>query len=158
MDKKKRNTGIIAIIIAVILAIFGIRGCDTKDNNTTEEKNIQTSETENEEPVSEEEAAAIRKENNLCLVTIENGASEANTQYAVNGLHVYDPTSEDLDDFISGVELPVGTNVSIFVYNLASEVHLTIIHNGERHCTGCSCIRCCSDRQRRKEIRVKTCR
>ena len=76
-------------------------------------------------------AAVQAEEQKTCLITIDNGAAEANTENAVNGLHVYDPNSEELDDFVSGTELPAGTEVSVYVYNLASPVQLQIVHNGE---------------------------
>ncbi len=66
-----------------------------------------------------------------CLITIRNEAAEANTDEAVNALHVYDPNSEEKDDFFSGTEVPVGTEVKIFAYNLASPVQLTIVHGDE---------------------------
>ncbi len=71
------------------------------------------------------------KDKKTCRITIHDGASAADTKYVVNGLHVYDPTTVDKEDFVSGDEVPVGTNICVFAYNLASPVRLTIVHNGE---------------------------
>lgn len=71
------------------------------------------------------------QKSNTAILKIDDKASLANTNYRVNGLHVYDPTSVDKEDFIDGAEIPKGTNLSIFAYNMASEIHLKITHNGK---------------------------
>ncbi len=59
-------------------------------------------------------------------VTVNNGAAEANTDYAVNGLHVYIPEG-DMDDFPDGdTRVKDGTVLKVYVYNCASDVRLTI--------------------------------
>ena len=83
------------------------------------------------ESAQKENAAEKTKNSEMVTLHIDNGAADANSDVAVNGLHVYDPNSEDLEDFADGAEVPKGTKVSIYVYNLASEVHLDIRHNGK---------------------------
>ena len=68
---------------------------------------------------------------NYATITIKDGAGAADTNHGVNGLHVYDPRSKDLEDFGDGAEVELGTKLSIFAYNRASEVHLKITHNGK---------------------------
>ena len=80
---------------------------------------------------TEPTASAEGADSALCRLTIDNGAASANTDSAVNGLHVYDPNSAELEDFVSGAELPLGSTVTVYVYNLASPVALTLLHNGQ---------------------------
>ena len=64
-----------------------------------------------------------------CTVTVQNGAASANTDNAVNGLHVYEaPAGDDIADSASFAK---GTEIELYVYNCASPVHLTVVHNGE---------------------------
>jgi len=101
---------------------------------TIQEKELSAGETtELDLDVQEDLTIAFtqKQEEVFYTVTIDHGAAAANTNTAVNGLHVYDPTSKNKDDFTSGTEVKKGSKVTIFVYNLDSEVHLTITHNGQ---------------------------
>ncbi len=66
-----------------------------------------------------------------CAVTVENGAAEANTDYNVNGLHVYSDEYMDGDDIEGTAYLAEGTPISIYAYPTASPIHINIVHNGE---------------------------
>lgn len=112
----KKKPILITVLIAVIAVIIGVVSFNGRN---------QTAET------SDKSKAAVKESSDMVTIHIDNGAADANSDSAVNGLHVYDPESEDLDDFVDGAEVPKGTKVSIYVYNLASEVHLDIKHNGE---------------------------
>ena len=80
---------------------------------------------------SDDELAAERKKEHMALITIDDKAGLADTNYRVNGLHVYDYTTKDKEDYVDGAEVPYGTHLSIFVYNLASAEHLKVTHNGK---------------------------
>lgn len=112
----KKKPILITVLIAVIAVIIGVVSFNGRN---------QTVET------SDKNKTAVKENSDMVTIHIDNGAADANSDSAVNGLHVYDPESEDLDDFVDGAEVPKGTKVSIYVYNLASEVHLDIKHNGE---------------------------
>lgn len=98
---RRTAAGILAIMLAVMLMPFAAKGTQAEEAGKT------------------------------CLITITNGAAEANSDEGTNSVHVYDPNTEEKDDFFSGSEVAAGTTVKIFVYNLASPVHLTITHGGE---------------------------
>ncbi len=72
--------------------------------------------------------------NDLVKVTINNGASSANVEgETVNALHVYSyDIDESGDDFLSGTEIPKGTEVKLFVYNYASAVELNLSNGDEK--------------------------
>ena len=72
-----------------------------------------------------------KSESKTVTVTVENGASSANTTEAVNGLHVYDRGDPDLEDITGTAKLKTGTEIELYVYPLASDVQLTVIHNGK---------------------------
>ncbi|MBR4164523.1 MAG: S-layer homology domain-containing protein [Solobacterium sp.] len=76
------------------------------------------------EPAEEEPATTA-------IITIDDKAKEANTSSAVNAIHVYDPESEDMDDFVSGTEVEIGSKVEIYVYNYVTPVHLVVEHKGQ---------------------------
>ncbi len=137
-------------LIAVILLIFSLRSCSdsrrtgaeitapgeaVSDQEDISEENHNTdpvpTKAPSTAPAAAEETGEADPSNGMCLITILNGAASANTKEAVNGLHVYDPGSEELDDFISGAQVPVGTEVCVYAYNLASPVSMVIEHNGE---------------------------
>ncbi len=124
-NRKKTIIGLIAIVIAMIFGLFSCRGCtnETPEKAGGEETPAVTAE--------QDESGKENTEEGMCTITIDNGAASANTDQAVNGLHVYDPASADMEDFISGAEVPKGTKISVYVYNLASPVALKIVHNGE---------------------------
>ncbi len=150
---KKKKAVIIAAavcIIAVVLLIFNLNSCSPEKESVAESGKIPAEEvfygsdiavspedgteihersgtgSETNNPVSEE-----KNKKNTCLITINDGAASANTNEAVNGLHVYDPNSEEMEDYFSGMEVEKGTTVDIFAYNLASPVSLEIEHNGK---------------------------
>ncbi len=72
-----------------------------------------------------------RKTAQTARVTIRNDAASADRDGKINGLRVYDPDSDNLAEYADGSQQPLGSHVSIYVYNLASDVHLTIRHKGE---------------------------
>ena len=118
--------GLVAIVLILIMSLVSCRGCSITDRSSGSAAMNAAGET------AAEQKEKDKKKDGMCTITIDNGAASANTDSAVNGLHVYDPDSKDLDDFVSGAEVPVGTKVSIYVYNLASPVNLVIEHNGKK--------------------------
>ncbi len=155
--KKRILAAVIAAAVIVIL-VLAVRACGgrEKENQPAETASAALQEAQEgagvpqetagaeTEKIRQDRAAVLSDENSeggqkpaeeenkkTCTLTIHNGAAEANTTEAVNAVHVYDPDSEEQEDFFSGDEVPVGTHVSIFVYNLASPVSLTIEHNGK---------------------------
>ena len=64
-------------------------------------------------------------------ITINDNAASASTDSAVNAVHVYKAKTED-DDYASGTKLPKGSEISIYVWNLATPVNLTVVHNGQK--------------------------
>ena len=72
-----------------------------------------------------------RRTAQTATVTIHNNAASADKDGKVNGLRVYDPDSDNLAEYSDGSQQPLGSHVAIYVYNLASDVHLTIRHKGE---------------------------
>ncbi len=64
-------------------------------------------------------------------ITVNNGAAKANTDYAVNGLHVYDQSDPNLTDYKTGDKITAGKKISLYVYNKASKVHLKVTNNGK---------------------------
>ena len=64
-------------------------------------------------------------------ITINDEAKKANTDYAVNGLHIYSEGHNDNNNYRSGAQVPIGTKITIYEYNTASEAHLTVVHNGK---------------------------
>ena len=123
-NKKKVTLGLLAaaLIIALILSLVSCGGA--RGGNADEQAPQEAAETK-AAPEQQEDSS------DLCTITIDNGAASANTDQAVNGLHVYDPESEDLDDYVSGTQVPKGTKVAYFAYPVATNVHLTVIHNGQ---------------------------
>ncbi|MBR1813662.1 MAG: hypothetical protein IJ773_07540 [Lachnospiraceae bacterium] len=84
---------------------------------------------------SEKETAASGEETPvLYRLNIQNDAASVNTKYAVNAVHVYCPDTEEKEDYFPGDEVPAGTKICVFAYNTASEIHMTIVHNGETLC------------------------
>ena len=58
-------------------------------------------------------------------ITINEDES-ANTTQAINKVHAYDPEDEDLADYKSGSEVAIGKKMTIFEFNYASAVNLTV--------------------------------
>ena len=67
----------------------------------------------------------------MVSVSIQNGAQSANKEGQVNSLRVYDPDSDDLAEYTDGSKAPIGSHVAVYTYNLASDVHLSIRHDGQ---------------------------
>ena len=81
---------------------------------------------------SSEESSESSDETTYYTIAISNGASSADIAgEAYNNIHVYRTDIDNDDDMITGTEVEEGANVSIFVYNLASDVELTITMEGE---------------------------
>lgn len=121
---KKRAWIVGAILVVVVLLVLWVSGVFGKAPG--------------KEPVNKDQAnqpgiekTTTAKIDMQYLLTIQDDASAANTAEAVNGLHVYDPTSADKEDIPSGTKIVQGTELNIFVYPTASDVHLKIVHAGE---------------------------
>ncbi len=110
--KKGYLWGIIAALAIALAFVLGLQSCGNKAvvENNNKETTAKTS---------------------MATIDIKDGASEANTNYVVNGLHLYDPTSKDLEDYADGAEVPVGSRLCVFAYNRASEIHLTVKNGDE---------------------------
>lgn len=64
-------------------------------------------------------------------VAVSNGAESANTEYAVNGLHVWRTDGDDDSDILGTVDVEEGTKLNIYPYPVASDIWFTVIHDGE---------------------------
>ena len=130
MIKEKRSVRIIAAVLALVL-VFALSACSgsAKDNAGNASNSAQTENAANS--AQEGDAADNSAEIEKAVVSVKNGASSANTTEVVNGLHVYCPNTADKDDYPDGAEVELGTRITVFVYNMASPVHLTIVHNGQ---------------------------
>lgn len=74
---------------------------------------------------------SVTPEETTVKVTVTNGAADANTDSAVNGLHVYATNIGNDDDIIGTKKLKTGTKITIFAYPQASDIHMKIVHNGK---------------------------
>lgn len=65
-------------------------------------------------------------------ITITDGAAAGDIpNVAVNRVHAYNPDDADLADYSDGQEIPIGNKVTVFEWNMATAVHITIVHNGQ---------------------------
>jgi len=63
-------------------------------------------------------------------ITITEDTS-ANTAFEQNKVHVYNPDDLNLAEYSDGQEVPLGNKVTIYEFNYATAVHLTITHDGK---------------------------